>query len=78
MSKSNRIARMKLKTVLRSTVRHPKKIPLWLRRMRGSHLRLYEILEVKADEGFALRDLWDDRRLWVRELLGTRELATWM
>jgi len=33
MSKSNRIARMKLKTVLRSTVRHPKKIPLWLRRM---------------------------------------------
>lgn len=24
---------MKLKTVLRSTVRHPKKIPLWLRRM---------------------------------------------
>jgi hypothetical protein len=24
---------MKLKTVLRSAVRHPKKIPLWLRRM---------------------------------------------
>jgi len=45
--------------------------------MRGSHLRLYEILEVKADEGFALRDLWDDRRVWVREHLATRELATW-
>jgi hypothetical protein len=45
--------------------------------MRGSHLRLYEILDVKADQGFDVRDLWDDRRLWVRERLATRELATW-
>jgi len=45
--------------------------------MRGSHLRLYEILDVKVDQGFDLRDLWDDRRLWVRERLATRELATW-
>ena len=45
--------------------------------MRGSHLRLYEILEVKTDQGFDLRDLWDDRRLWVRERLATQELATW-
>jgi hypothetical protein len=45
--------------------------------MRGSHVRLYEILEVKVDQGFELRDLWDDRRLWVRERLATRELATW-
>jgi hypothetical protein len=45
--------------------------------VRGSHLRLYEILEVKADQGFELRDLWDDRRLWVRERLATRQLATW-
>ncbi|HSE85497.1 MAG TPA: SEC-C domain-containing protein [Candidatus Binatia bacterium] len=45
--------------------------------MRGSHIRLYEILEVKVDQGFDLRDLWDDRRLWVRERRGTRELATW-
>jgi hypothetical protein len=45
--------------------------------VRGSHLRLYEILEVKADQGFDLRDLWDDRRLWVRERLATRELAIW-
>jgi hypothetical protein len=44
--------------------------------MHGSHLRLYEILEVKADQGFDLRELWDDRRLWVRERLATRELAT--
>jgi hypothetical protein len=45
--------------------------------MRGSHLRLYEVLEVKPDQGFDLRDLWDDRRLWVRERLGTRQLAIW-
>ena len=45
--------------------------------MRGSHLRLYEVLEVKPDQGFDLRDLWDDRRLWVRERLATRQLATW-
>jgi len=45
--------------------------------MRGSHLRLYEILEVKVDQGFDLRDFWDDRRVWVRERLATRELATW-
>jgi len=45
--------------------------------MCGSHLRLYEILDVKVDQGFDLRDLWDDRRVWVRERLATRELATW-
>lgn len=45
--------------------------------MRGSHLRLYEILEVKIDQGFELRDLWDDRRLYVRERSATRQLVVW-
>ena len=49
----------------------------YLEGMHGSHLRLYEILEVKADQGFEVLDLWDDRRLWVRERLATRQLATW-
>lgn len=49
----------------------------FLEGMRGSHLRLYEVLEVKTDQGFELRDLWDDRRLWVRERLGTRQIAQW-
>jgi hypothetical protein len=49
----------------------------YLNGMHGSHLRLYEILEVKADQGFEVLDLWDDRRLWVRERLATRQLATW-
>lgn len=45
--------------------------------MRGSHLRLYEILEVKFDQGIAVRDLWDDRRLFVRERAATRQLVAW-
>ena len=49
----------------------------YLEGMHGSHLRLYEILEVKTDLGLEVRDLWDDRCLWVRERLATRQLATW-
>jgi hypothetical protein len=49
----------------------------FLQGMRGNHLRLYEILEVKLDEGFEARDLWDDRRLWVRERLATRQIVPW-
>lgn len=45
--------------------------------LRGSHLRLYEILEVKTDQGFELRDLWDDRRLFVRERAATRQIVAW-
>jgi hypothetical protein len=50
---------------------------LFLEGMRGSHLRLYEILEVKPDQGFTVRDLWDDRRLYVHERTGTREIVAW-
>ncbi len=49
----------------------------FLEGMRGSHLRLYEILEVKADQGFELRDSWVDRRLYVRERAATRQLVAW-
>ncbi|HZA54423.1 MAG TPA: hypothetical protein VE616_09245 [Candidatus Udaeobacter sp.] len=49
----------------------------FLESMRGSHLRLYEILEVKPDQGFELRDLWDDRRLYVWESAATRQLVAW-
>jgi hypothetical protein len=49
----------------------------FLQGMRGNHLRLYEILEVKLDEGFEVRDLWDDRRLWVRERSATRQIVPW-
>lgn len=49
----------------------------YLNGLRGSHLRLYEILEVKPDQGFEVRDLWDDRRLYVRERAATREIVAW-
>ena len=49
----------------------------FLEGMRGSHLRLYEILEVKPDQGVEVRDLWDDRRFWVRERMGTRQIVAW-
>jgi hypothetical protein len=32
---------------------------------------------VKPDQGFELRDLWDDRRLYVRERSATRQLVAW-
>ncbi len=49
----------------------------FLEGMRGSHLRPYEILDVKTDQGFELRDLWDDQRLYVRERAATRYLVQW-
>ena len=49
----------------------------YLNGLRGSHLRLYEILEVKPDQGFELRDLWHDRRLYVRERAATRQIVAW-
>ena len=49
----------------------------YLQGLRGSHLRLYEILEVKPDQGFEVRDLWDDRRLYVRERAATRQIVAW-
>jgi hypothetical protein len=49
----------------------------YLKGLRGSHLRLYEILEVKPDQGFEVRDLWDDRRLFVRERAATRQVVAW-
>src|SRR6185437_4044237 len=49
----------------------------YLQGVRGSHLRLYEVLEVKPDQGFEVRDLWDDRRLYVRECAATRQIVVW-
>ncbi len=49
----------------------------FLEGLRASHLRLYEILEVKPDQGFEMRDLWDERRLYVRERAATRQIVVW-
>jgi hypothetical protein len=50
---------------------------IYLESVRRSHLRLYEILEVKPDQGFQVRDLWDDRSFYVRERAGTRQIVPW-
>ena len=49
----------------------------YLHGLQGSHLRLYEILEVKPDQGFEVRDLWDDRCFFVCERAATRQVVAW-
>jgi len=49
----------------------------FLERMRRSHIRPYEIVALRPEEGLDLIDLWARRRLRVRERLGTRQLAQW-
>lgn len=49
----------------------------FLEGLLASHCRLYEILEVKINQGFELRDLWDDRRLFVSERAATSQLVAW-
>jgi hypothetical protein len=49
----------------------------YLERMRPTHLRLYEVVEVRPDEGLRLLDLWTEERLWIRERLATRQLVRW-
>jgi len=49
----------------------------YLERVRGSHVRLYEVTEVKPDEGLRLLDLWTNEEVWVRERLATRQLVRW-
>jgi hypothetical protein len=49
----------------------------YLELMRSSHLRLYEVLAVRPDEGFTLKDLWTDHEIVVRERLATRQLVRW-
>lgn len=49
----------------------------YLGRMGASCLRLYEITDVRIDEGMELRDLWTDDIVHVRERLGTHQLVRW-
>jgi hypothetical protein len=49
----------------------------YLERARTTHLRLYEVLDVRLDEGLELLDLWDKARVSVRERLATHQLVRW-
>ncbi len=49
----------------------------YLSRARLTHLRPYENVDVRPDEGLDLLDLWAKRRISVRERLATRQLVRW-
>jgi SEC-C motif-containing protein len=49
----------------------------YLERMRATHLRPYQVTEVKADDGLRLVDLWTGEQVWVRERAGTHQLVRW-
>ena len=46
-------------------------------RMHASSLRLYEVRDVRLDEGLLLHDLWTGEALDVSERLGTHQIARW-
>jgi SEC-C motif-containing protein len=49
----------------------------YLERARLTHLRLYEVLDVRLDDGFDLLDLWADERVRVQERLATHQVVQW-
>lgn len=49
----------------------------YLERMRDTHLRPYQVTDVKSGEGLRLIDLWTGEQEWVRERLGTSQLVRW-
>ena len=48
----------------------------FLERMAPSHMRPYEIREVRRDAGFTLRDIWNDAEVTVAERAATHSLVT--
>ncbi|MGH7255255.1 MAG: YecA family protein, partial [Nitrospirales bacterium] len=49
----------------------------YLDQARATYQGLYEVEEVRLDEGVTLRDLSTDERLWVRERSATHAVARW-
>jgi hypothetical protein len=49
----------------------------YLERARLAHLRPYEVVGVRLDEGLDLLDLWAGKRLQVQERLATRQVVQW-
>ncbi len=49
----------------------------YLRQARATYQSLYEVEEVRPDEGLWLTDLWSGERVWVRERAGTRSIVQW-
>lgn len=49
----------------------------YLERSRLTHLRPYEVIGVRLDEGLDLFDLWARKRIRVQERLATRQVVQW-
>jgi len=49
----------------------------YLERMRDTHMRPYQVTDVKSDEGLRLIDLWTGEQVWVQERLATSQLVRW-
>ena len=49
----------------------------YLHRMHDTHLRPYQVTDVRPDEGLRLIDLWTGEQVWVRERLATSQLVRW-
>jgi hypothetical protein len=49
----------------------------YLERMRCSHVRPYEVMRVRPDEGLDLRDLWTRDTIHVSERRGTHQIVQW-
>src|SRR5262249_51675242 len=49
----------------------------YLERARLTHLRPYEVVGVRLDEGLDLLDLWAGKRIRVQERLATRQVVQW-
>jgi hypothetical protein len=48
-----------------------------IERFGAARLRLYEVEEVRADEGLCLRDLWSDKEVFVTGRAGTHQMTRW-
>lgn len=49
----------------------------YLERMRLSHVRPYEVVRVRLDEGLDLRDLWTRETVQVHERRGSHQIVQW-
>jgi hypothetical protein len=48
-----------------------------LQQIMNTHIGLYEVEEVRRDEGLWLKDVWTESRIWVYERRATQVLQQW-
>jgi hypothetical protein len=49
----------------------------WIRIMQNSHLRLYQVRDVRRGTGLTLRDLWTGNDVEISERAGSEEMVIW-